>query len=700
MRRRGSSWIAKLVILGMLLPMAVLPREKVMAKTEKETAGFAITRQEEKQEDPEETPTPTPTEDPDPEETPTPAPTEAAEETPAPTPTEPVEETPTPTAEPMPTEEPEPTETPEPTEEPEPSGTPVPTGDPEPTEEPTPTGNPTTPTPTGSGEPTVTPEPTDSPAPTPPEEEGVRGFIFRLYNVMLGRDPEDGGLDFWTKKLKERTMTAAEVSYEFAMSQEFSDRNLSDRDKLEVMYHTFMNRDGDEEGVKFWMGKFKEGLTMEELYAGFVNAEEFFEVCESFHVETGMYLKGHSLKGVNRAFSFFNRLYKLCLDREGEYEGTHYWVEKVLNGNTSLGAAASDFVFSKEYTEKDVDLVTYLTMLYHAMMDREPDTPGMNNWKRCGLSREYIFNCFVASKEFKEICENYELGEYYEAFQREIPKGDKPLEGKIVFVDPGHGLTDPGAVVRGVKEAPINLAIGLKTVKELEERGATVIITRTEDEWVSLYYRNALVHQWCLNYTKENKLPNVSAKVRAFIEESIEEIFKQNTNEVEGMGFMGGTGMCNELQKIFFVEQSMDNVVFISIHCNAASSTSAHGTSIYYVTDESMIESEKRMVKNDPELYKDPRCPIRKPFYGRDGATNQYFSSCLYRGVTGRVPAFKSNQPTIKDNFCVLREHGFTSAMVEVAYMTNASDLENLLKESVQEKVAQGIADGVEEYFS
>ena len=278
MRRRGSSWLAKLVILGLLLPMAVLPNERVMAKTEQETAEFAMARQEEKEEDPEETPTPTPTSTPTPTEEPDP------EETPTPTPTEAVEETPTPTSEPTPTEVAEPTETPAPTtptptEEPEPSGTPAPTEGPLPTDTPEPTGEPTTPTPTPTegGEPTVTPEPSESPEPTPPGgEEGVRGFIFRLYNVMLDRDPEDGGLDFWTKKLEDRTMTAAEVSYEFAMSQEFSDRGLSDRDKLEVMYHTFMNRDGDEEGVKFWMGKFKEGLTMEELYAGFVNAEEFF----------------------------------------------------------------------------------------------------------------------------------------------------------------------------------------------------------------------------------------------------------------------------------------------------------------------------------------------------------------------------------------------------------------------------------------
>ena len=106
------------------------------------------------------------------------------------------------------------------------------------------------------------------------------------------------------------------------------------------------------------------------------------------------------------------------------------------------------------------------------------------------------------------------------------------------------------------------------------------------------------------------------------------------------------------------------------------------------------------MVQRDPGMYLDPRCPIREPFTGRDGATNAYFSRCLYDGVTGRVPAFASNRPTITDNFCVLREHGITSAMVEVAYLTNPSDRTMLQDDSVQEKVAQGITDGIIKYFS
>ena len=643
---------------------------------------------------------PTPTEAPD--VTVTPTPTDVPDETPVPTVTEVPTETPIPTITEVPTETPVPTitevptETPTPTETPAPSETPVPTETPTPTETPAPTE---TPVPTETPEPTLTETPTAAPV-TPSPEQGVKGFVTRLYQLVLGREPEEGGLTFWTTKLNKGEMTAAEVAYGFVVGEEFANRSLSDRERLDIMYRTFMDREGEQGGIDYWMGRFRDGLTMEQLYAGFVNAEEFFNICSTFGVEAGMYLQGHSLKAINRTYSFINRMYKKCLDRDGEFKGLQFWVDQIMNHNVSLGAAASKFVFSEEYLNKKVDTKTFLTTLYRVFMNRQPDEGGMDNWMRSGLPRELIFNAFVSSEEFTNICKSFDLAKYNRPFSLKVPKKERPLEGKVIFVDAGHGKIDPGAVVHGVQEAPINLAIALKTQKALEALGATVVMTRTDNSWVSLYSRNAIVHQYCMRYLNDNGLKGVPSYIQMYIEGSLAEVFRQNTNEIEGMGIMGGTGMCDELKQLFFIEQSMDNFAFVSIHCNAADSKAAHGTSVYYVTDQSMKESEARMVKRDPDMYKDPRCPIREPLTGRDGGMNQYYSSCLYRGVVGRVPQFASSRHTITDNFCVLREHGVTSAMVEVAYLTNDQDRKNLQDPAVQEKVAQGIADGMVLYFT
>ena len=70
------------------------------------------------------------------------------------------------------------------------------------------------------------------------------------------------------------------------------------------------------------------------------------------------------------------------------------------------------------------------------------------------------------------------------------------LKGKIICIDPGHGgtaLTDHYRVgLAGEREEWVNLRVGLLLQKMLEDKGATVIMTRTRDTVVTLPVRAKL----------------------------------------------------------------------------------------------------------------------------------------------------------------------------------------------------------------
>lgn len=76
-----------------------------------------------------------------------------------------------------------------------------------------------------------------------------------------------------------------------------------------------------------------------------------------------------------------------------------------------------------------------------------------------------------------------------------LAKGDKPLAGKRIVVDAGHGGTDKGMLgyLEDANEKDMNLAIALNLREELEELGATVIMTRIDDVTVSLTERMDLL---------------------------------------------------------------------------------------------------------------------------------------------------------------------------------------------------------------
>ena len=60
-----------------------------------------------------------------------------------------------------------------------------------------------------------------------------------------------------------------------------------------------------------------------------------------------------------------------------------------------------------------------------------------------------------------------------------------PLLGKIIYLDAGHGGVDNGATVKNVNEKDINLQIVYKLKETLTSAGATVLLTRKDDNDIS-----------------------------------------------------------------------------------------------------------------------------------------------------------------------------------------------------------------------
>ena len=76
-----------------------------------------------------------------------------------------------------------------------------------------------------------------------------------------------------------------------------------------------------------------------------------------------------------------SRLYSASLDRNPDQPGYFYWSEELENG-APLTDLATAFINSDEFQEKygNVDNTGFVTLLYQNVLDREPDTDGLNYW--------------------------------------------------------------------------------------------------------------------------------------------------------------------------------------------------------------------------------------------------------------------------------------------------------------------------------
>ena len=171
-----------------------------------------------------------------------------------------------------------------------------------------------------------------------------------------------------------------------------------------------------------------------------------------------------------------------------------------------------------------------------------------------------------------------------------------------VFLDPGHGGKDPGAMGNGLKEKGLTLAIARQTGKLLEAQGVDVLYSRTGDVFVGLSERAAMANQ-------------------------------------------------------------LGAHVFVSIHINSATNTTARGVETFSYPGSAQGERLARAVQN----------------------------------AIVQAKIFSHNRGIKTADFAVLRETAMPAALVELGFIVNAQDAK-LLGER-QADIAQAIAKGIMGYL-
>ncbi|MCQ2535054.1 MAG: BspA family leucine-rich repeat surface protein [Clostridia bacterium] len=270
---------------------------------------------------------------------------------------------------------------------------------------------PSTPTTTTSPNNSVTPVSTVVPAPTLPASElNVNDFVARCYQVALQREPEQEGYNYWVNRLNNGEACGAQVGFGFIFSGEYINRNRTNDEFVRDLYSMYFDREPDNDGYNYWMGLLADGLSREEVFAGFANSLEFYNLCCKYGVTCGIYVVGMDLDQQGGINCFVSRLYKVCLNRLPDMDGQGGWVMRLINGDVTGTTAAYGFVMSQEFTNLELDDVNFVAYMYRAFFGREAAQEEINGWAMNmsnGLTREDVFNGFAGSPEFFNLCANY-----------------------------------------------------------------------------------------------------------------------------------------------------------------------------------------------------------------------------------------------------------------------------------------------------
>ncbi len=112
----------------------------------------------------------------------------------------------------------------------------------------------------------------------------VTAFVARLYTKALGRSYDSDGLTYWVTKLLNKSIGGGQVSKGFFLSQEFINKNYSDKTFVTICYRVNLNREPDSAGLADWVNRLAKGASREDILDGFIGSTEYSNLCASYGI--------------------------------------------------------------------------------------------------------------------------------------------------------------------------------------------------------------------------------------------------------------------------------------------------------------------------------------------------------------------------------------------------------------------------------
>lgn len=260
--------------------------------------------------------------------------------------------------------------------------------------------------------PTPVPVATSAPQQLPEAELNVSDFVTRCYQVALSRTPDSEGYTYWCDNLNNGQVCGAQVGYGFIFSPEYIAKSTSNSQYVNDLYSMFFGREADADGFNYWLNLLNGGTSRENVFAGFANSVEFYNLCNKYSVVAGYYLVGVPNAQQGGINCFVARLYKTCLGRFPD-QGSHAtWVMKLYDREITGTNCAYGFIFSPEFIGKKLNNADFIAYMYRALFGREGSDSEIKGWLEqidYGMSREQVFNSFAGSIEFDALCNLYDI---------------------------------------------------------------------------------------------------------------------------------------------------------------------------------------------------------------------------------------------------------------------------------------------------
>lgn len=181
----------------------------------------------------------------------------------------------------------------------------------------------------------------------------AQDYVENLYKTQLGRQGEQGGMDYWTNQLQKGLNTKEGVASLFASSPERQLLPQTAANYIKDLYQTQLGRQGDQAGFEYWTNRNQRGLdTREDIAKQFAGSPES---------------KGQ-----------IENLYRTIYNREPDAAGVAGWQDKLGSG-MSLADVTKSFRAAPEFASAQ-NAQNQITTMFQAALGRDPNAAEVKQW--------------------------------------------------------------------------------------------------------------------------------------------------------------------------------------------------------------------------------------------------------------------------------------------------------------------------------
>ena len=207
-----------------------------------------------------------------------------------------------------------------------------------------------------------------------------------------------------------------------------------------------------------------------------------------------------------------------------------------------------------------------------------------------------------------------------------------------IVIDAGHGGHDPGTSHHGLKEKHLALDIARRLRTTLQDAGLTVVMTRETDQFIPLSGRPAIANR------------------------------------------LGAD-------------------LFVSVHINANKNSRVSGAEVYYPRVSAVSQTAKWPPAVRASEVGVPTMTVKQILWdlvlGRTRSQSRKLASTICGSMRQGLEVSCKSKPA---RFVVLRESWMPSVLVEVGYVSNATEAQRLNRSDYRASAAESIAQGIVAY--